>query len=419
MDLVVFSVFGKDITVGILLIPIISGVIAMATNWVAVKMMFLPLYWWGPRLPFKLGFGRYKVPLLGWQGVIPSKAAKMGSIAVDTGLAKLGTIFEFYTELNPEVMAAHIVEVARDDIHEQVDAVLRRNHPELWATAPPQIKRMVHARVDSQLPTIVASVMDEIGSNIERLIDLKLMVIRYLENDPALLNKIFLDVGAKEFKIIVWSGLWIGTPMGLIPMLLWIVYPVWWTVPVCAAIMAYVTNWIAIKILFAPLEPTTYFGIPMHGLFLRRQDEVSEAYSNIIAYDIVTLTNVANQMLNGPDGDRTKRLIADIISPAVDEAVGVARPMLTAATRGRFNQFSDDLALETVSGALGTLTDEKFSKERAAGMQLLLAERMRALSFKDMEMMLRSAFQQDEWLLLMVGGVLGFIAGIAQLVLTL
>jgi hypothetical protein len=33
---------------------------------------------------------------VGWQGIIPSRAAKMGSIAVDKGIAKVGSPGDFY-----------------------------------------------------------------------------------------------------------------------------------------------------------------------------------------------------------------------------------------------------------------------------------------------------------------------------------
>ena len=39
---------------------------------------------------------------IGWQGIIPARAAKMGSIAVDKAIAKLGTPAEFYQQLEPE-----------------------------------------------------------------------------------------------------------------------------------------------------------------------------------------------------------------------------------------------------------------------------------------------------------------------------
>ncbi len=46
---------------------------------------------------------------VGWQGIVPARAAKMGSIAVDKAIAKLGTPGEFYQQLEPEKVADHIV----------------------------------------------------------------------------------------------------------------------------------------------------------------------------------------------------------------------------------------------------------------------------------------------------------------------
>ena len=49
-------------------IPFVAGIVGWATNWVAIKLTFLPLEFKGLR------------PFLGWQGIIPSKAGKMAGI---------------------------------------------------------------------------------------------------------------------------------------------------------------------------------------------------------------------------------------------------------------------------------------------------------------------------------------------------
>ncbi len=76
-------------------------------------MLFTPVRFHGGRIP---GL-RELSPLLprkmqempgllqggvGWQGIIPARAAKMGSIAVDKAIAKLGTPAEFYQQLEPD-----------------------------------------------------------------------------------------------------------------------------------------------------------------------------------------------------------------------------------------------------------------------------------------------------------------------------
>ena len=73
---------------------------------------------------------------IGWQGIVPARAAKMGSIAVDKAIAKLGTPAEFYQQLEPDKIAEHIVTIFRPEIPELVDEVMRREHPRLWRDLP-------------------------------------------------------------------------------------------------------------------------------------------------------------------------------------------------------------------------------------------------------------------------------------------
>ena len=92
---------------------------------------------------------------IGWQGIVPSRAAKMGSLAVDSGIAKLGTPAEFFNELDPSKIAEQIVVSTREDIRATVDRIMEREQPRLWHDLPPQIKELVHRRVQEQLPAIV------------------------------------------------------------------------------------------------------------------------------------------------------------------------------------------------------------------------------------------------------------------------
>ncbi len=152
---------------------------------------------------------------IGWQGIIPSRAAKMGSIAVDKGIAKVGSPSEFYEQLEPEQIAEHILATSQRDIRELVDRTMQRERPELWNDLPPRIKEAVLERVESQLPEIVHEVTDQIGENIDQLLDIKLMVIRHIEERPEIANRIFLEVGERELKFIIKFGFFFGFVLGI------------------------------------------------------------------------------------------------------------------------------------------------------------------------------------------------------------
>src|SRR5918992_3728925 len=165
--------------VSVITVPIFTGAIGYVTNWTGVIMLFQPVRFRGVRVPLLAELARLlprkiqQIPGvmqggIGWQGIIPSRAAKMGSIAVDKGIAKLGSPKEFYDQLEPEAIAEHILATARGDIREVVERIMERENPQLWHDMPPRVREAVHQRVQEQLPEIVRDVTDEIGAHIDQ-----------------------------------------------------------------------------------------------------------------------------------------------------------------------------------------------------------------------------------------------------------
>jgi len=75
----------------------------------------------------------------------------------------------------------------------------------------------------------------------------------------------------------------------------------------------------------------------------------------------------------------------------------------------------ESFATETIDYAFEPLKDPEFNRRRSGPVQELIARRMKKLPPEDYCVMLRSAFKEDEWLLIGVGAALGFVAGWVQL----
>ncbi|MGI8727407.1 MAG: DUF445 domain-containing protein [Solirubrobacterales bacterium] len=414
-------------SLNLLLIPVIAGVIGYATNWIAVKMLFYPVAFRGFRVP-GLGILNSYLPRkiraipgvahggIGWQGIIPSRAAKMGSIAVDKGIAKLGSPSEFYNKLEPDKIAEHIIASSRDEIWELVEQILEREHPQLWRDLPPQMKGAVRQRLEATLPELVREITDDIGTNIEHLMDIKLMVIRRIEEKPELSNRIFLDVGEREMKFIINSGLIFGFLLGLPQVPLFALANVWYILPVGGILIGYLTNKIALTIIFEPVVPRKVGPFTIQGLFLRRQPEVASVYAKIIADDVVNLENIGNELMHGRQSDRTRKLIADRLRPSIDRAVGIAGPAVRIAVGTKeYDRIRDSLATEAVDQTMDPLSDPEFNRRQSEEVRALVEERMHTMPPEDFSEMLRAAMEEDEWMLIMLGSVLGFFAGVLQI----
>ena len=83
-------------------IPVFTAVVGWLINWSGLWMLFSPTHFHGFRVPGLKELATasprkiQEIPGflsggLGWQGIVPARAGKMGSIAVDKAIAKLGT----------------------------------------------------------------------------------------------------------------------------------------------------------------------------------------------------------------------------------------------------------------------------------------------------------------------------------------
>ncbi|HET9499905.1 MAG TPA: hypothetical protein VFO98_06565 [Marmoricola sp.] len=415
--------------VHILTIPIFTGVVGWLINWTGLVMLFSPVRFHGIGVPGLRQLSRVlprkvqEVPGflqggIGWQGIVPARAAKMGSIAVDKAIAKLGTPREFYQQLEPDQIAAHIVQVFQPELPTMIAAIMEREHPSLWRDLPRPARRAIVARVQAQLPTVVRRITDEIGVHIDQLLDPKIMVIEHFRKNPTLVVRIFRDFGQRELNLMVAFGFVFGFLLG-IPVAVadhW--FGQWWLLPVLGVIVGWTTNALGMWLIFEPPEPRRILGIRWHGLFLRRQDQAAEVYARIIADDVITLERIGDFLLDGPRGDRTRQMLATAMRPAIDQAAGPVRGAVRIAVGSkRYDNIRAAVALEAVDRTITPFRDPEFSKRQADKIRTLVATRTKELPPSDFVEMMRSAIKEDEWMLYAHGAIMGFAGGMLHLVI--
>ncbi|WP_432478309.1 hypothetical protein [Nocardioides sp. GXQ0305] len=408
-------------------IPVFTAVVGWLINWTGLVMLFRPVRFHGVTVPGLRELSSVlprkvqEVPGvmqggLGWQGIIPARAAKMGSIAVDKAISKLGTPAEFYRELEPDRIAEHIVELFSPELPDLIDQVMVAEHPTLWRDLPPAGRRAVVARVREQLPGVVRSITTEIGRHIDQLLDPKIMVIEHFRENPALVVRIFRDFGQRELNLMVWFGAIFGFLLGIPVAVLDVTFHQAWLLPVLGVVVGWLTNALGMWLIFEPPEPRRIWGVRVHGLFPRRQREAAEVYADIIADDVITLENIGEFLLNGPRGDRTRQMLAVALEPAIDQAAGVARPAVRAALGPRrYDAIRAAIAREGVEHTMTPFRDRDFSREQADRIRVLVSTRTQELPPRDFVEMMRAAIKEDEWMLYAHGAIMGFGGGVLHL----
>jgi uncharacterized membrane protein YheB (UPF0754 family) len=381
-------------------IPVVAALIGYGTKLVAIRMMFQPVEFIGVK------------PFLGWQGIVPKRAARMASIACDTMTEQLIKPAEVVARLDASRIAQEIEKPLLAGVEDIVREVAAAYQPGLWESLPVRVQRLVIERVQHESPRMVAAVLDLIKSDVDSVFDLKGMVVTSLVKDKRLLNRIFQEAGAKEFKFIARSGLVFGGAIGVVQMVAWILFKFPPIMPVFGLFTGWFTDWLALRMIFYPIEPRKYFGVTWQGLFLKRRAEVAEAYGSLIAQEIITPHNVIEAILHGPLSDRVLALIQRQLDRELGRRV---KPLLVFAVGSRKYQ---DMKLAIASHIMSRLPEtmryiEDYATD-AMDIRNVLVSKMKQLSPKEFERLLRPAFEQDEWILIATGAVLGFAVGEAQ-----
>ena len=388
-------------------IPFVAAFIGWITNWIAIQMTFYPLEY----------RGRRPAGLFGWQGIIPSKAGKMARIFVDRTMFRLGTLEEVFHLMDPDRIAEHVTSVMDHRLQAYTDEVMFYENPRLWQMLPQAVKTMIYARVRQQMPRLVRNLLHEAGGRIEDLIDFKDMLVRRLEGDRNLLNRLFQEAGRAEFVFIIRSGAYFGFLFGLVQLAVWIFYQGWWVLPVFGLVVGWATNWFALEIIFRPLHPVRVGPWIVQGLFLKRQREVAAVWCRIVTTEILTVQHMIYAMLYGPKAEATKALIRKHIAPVVDDALRAYGPIPGFAVGPEgLGAIRESVGHKAIAVSTDPFDHWPFNRERAEVIERVLLERMQNMPPEQFQDLLRPCFQEDELKLILAGAVLGLLAGLAQLV---
>lgn len=387
----------------IALIPFFSAFVGWFTNVLAVRMMFYPTEFVGVAKPW-----------LGWQGLVPANARRLARMSTELILTKLLSLKELFGSFKGEEFAEELDAVVNDTSAQIIDEIKGRV-PVLWDNAGEVMQQMIEKGVREKVREVTIKIVDDFGDNIEDVLDLERVVIDAVVRDKKLMSMMFLQVGEAEFKFIERSGIWFGLLFGIVQMIVWMYFPADWVLPLAGFFVGYATNWVALKLIFQPRYPKKFGPFTIHGLFHKRQKEVAGAFSKLTAGKVLNADNITETITTGETSEKIFGIVTGRINELIDEYEG--HPMLAMAVpeaeraeiRTEIVQRIRD-ELPKPGGLLHTFAG------KSVNIQDELESRMQELPPEEFEGVLRPAFQQDEWKLILAGAALGFAAGVLQFV---
>jgi len=387
----------------VLLIPLIAGFIGWFTNWLAVKATLYPVEFVG--IP----------PAFGWQGVIPKNTDEMSqsfSKLIQDKLVDMEKLFADIDHEDNEELDKVVEDVSVEIIREFSTNIA----PDSWARAREKLREYINMLVRRNVRRVTVEIFDRMAAEAGDFIDIDKIAHEALVEDRALLGRVLMDVAGPEFKFIERSGLWFGFLFGVIQMGVWIIYPEGWVLPVAGFLVGYVTNWLAMNLIYEPREPVQIGPFKIQGVFIKRQREVATQFADVIAERVLTPENLVQHISEGPNRQR----LLDILEGQVEESMKeYERDAMVAmlVSKDKLEEAKADLLGRVRNADMSDSRQIKTFAGQSHRIHAQMEENLGALDADQFGGILRPVFQKDEWKLILAGGVIGTGIGALQVVL--
>ena len=383
--------------------PFVAAFVGWSTKIVALEMLYRPQ-------EFK-GIGPF-----GWQGIVPRRAGKVGSKTIELLTQNLLKP----EELLQKVDAKEAVEALREPLTQAVDEISRdlaeQIRPGLWDSLPEAGRNAIKARINAETPRVVENLLHEMQADLPRFVDIQFLAITTLVRNKDKLNKLMRGLGDDAMAFVRRSGIYFGLVIGLVQMVAWALFQNPWIMPAFGFGVGFISDYIALNMLFRPIKPTKFLGfIPFQGLLHAQRDTVTADYARILSEDLFSPEILFDGVLRGPGADKLFALVAKEVDAAIDAQTGVATPLVKFAVgTERYNALKNTLVHMVLEKLPTTLNEAQDYAMEALDLEQTIIDKMGQLSNEEYESILRPVFKDDEPTMIAVGAVLGGVVGEIQ-----
>ncbi|MBN2299739.1 MAG: DUF445 family protein [Acholeplasmataceae bacterium] len=181
--------------------------------------------------------------------------------------------------------------------------------------------------------------------------------------------------------------------------------------------IGWMTNRVAIKMLFRPVNPHKILGITFQGVFPRRKDYMAISLADIIEKELLSKEVIMNQLMGDEKLDAIKDRLKKII---VDKLVEAIPPVVAMFVGGDIKGF--------VTGYIDKNSDEIFEQMindfRSTGIDNLnireiVKNRIDSLDFLEFEKIIFGLMNKELHFVEIIGLFLGAFIGVIQYVITI
>ena len=191
-------------------------------------------------------------------------------------------------------------------------------------------------------------------------------------------------------------------------------------IPLLAALIGWITNFIAVKMLFHPQKPLQFLGMTIQGVFPKRQKALAIKLGDLVANELFRMEDVSAKIQSFSTSKENTDAIGKRIEKTIRGKLIETFPMLS--------MFLSDDMIEKVTHLFRAELEEFITDsttqltkdlEKNLNINQMVRSKVSDFSSEKLERILVSLMKKEFKFIEIIGAILGFLIGCVQVLLTL
>jgi uncharacterized membrane protein YheB (UPF0754 family) len=192
-----------------------------------------------------------------------------------------------------------------------------------------------------------------------------------------------------------------------------------WCLPLISAFIGWFTNWIAIKMLFHPKEPKRILGITFQGIFPKRQAQFAQKLGALVSKELLSFDDIQAKINNPNVIALATHKIDGYLDNFLKNKLTEQMPILSMfISNDVIDKIKTSLNAELTLRMPEILGDMTNSLKTELDIEKIVTSKVQAFSSDKLEEILNDIMKKEFVFVEIIGGVLGFIIGLLQLLIT-
>lgn len=190
-------------------------------------------------------------------------------------------------------------------------------------------------------------------------------------------------------------------------------------IPIISAFIGWVTNWVAIKMLFHPRQPKKILGVTFHGIFPKRQQQFAEKLGKLVSAEFLSFEDIEQKISNPENLKKVMPMIETHVDDFLRNRLKDEMPVISMFIGDKTIDNLKKLFMQEIE-----ILFPQVMKQYAANLkseldlEQIVIQKVSKFSSDKLEEVLYQIMSKEFRFVEIIGAVIGFIIGLIQIFIT-